>query len=99
LKFKWVNDVALTGFRLDAFPKSTTEFTNMATQNLLTSEQLNQLAELVFELLDNQPLNREQVDEFTCMLLDDIAGFECATETEIQEITDEIWNSINQTRG
>lgn len=71
----------------------------MTTQNLLTSSQLTQLAELLLELLDNQPLNREQVDELACMLLDDISGCESATETEIQEITDEIWNSIKQTRG
>lgn len=71
----------------------------MTTQNLLTSDQLTQLSELLLGLLDNQPLNREQVDELACMLLDDIAGCECATETEIQEITDEIWNSIKQTRG
>ena len=71
----------------------------MAIQNLLTSEQLIQLAELVLEQLDNKPLNREQVDEMSCMLLDDIAGCECATEIEIQEITNEIWNTINQTHG
>ncbi len=71
----------------------------MTTQNLFTSAQLTQLAELLLELMDNQPLNREQVDELACMLLGDIAGCECATETEIQEITDEIWNSIKQTRG
>ena len=71
----------------------------MTTQNLLTSDQLIQLSELVLELLDNQPLSRELVDELSCMLLDDIAGCECATETEIQETTNEIWNIINQTSG
>ncbi len=69
----------------------------MANQNSLTDNQLQQLAKIISELASDQSLIREVADEISCDLLNDIAGCECLNERETQEITDEIWNIIQQT--
>lgn len=66
----------------------------MITEKHLTAEQVIQLSEMVAELLSGQALTRETVDELTGMLLEDVSGLECVSDTEIKEITNEIWQQL-----
>jgi len=66
----------------------------MKTLPPLTAKQIKQLANIVWEISDGQSKTREQIDELCCSLLEDIAGLELLTDTEKQEITDEIWKYI-----
>ncbi|GHG61491.1 hypothetical protein GCM10010919_06000 [Alishewanella longhuensis] len=49
---------------------------------------------MVAELLSGQALTRETVDELSGMLLEDVSGLECVSDTEIKEITNEIWQQL-----
>ena len=66
----------------------------MNTLPLMTTEQIKQLASIVWEILDGQKTTRVQVDELCWSFFDDIAGLELVTDTQKQEITDEIWQYI-----
>ena len=66
----------------------------MITEKHLTAEQVIQLSEMVAELLSGQALTRETVDELTGMLLEDVSGLECVSDTEIKEIINEIWQQL-----
>ena len=66
----------------------------MITDKHLTAEQIIQLSEMVAELLSGQALTRETVDELTGMLLEDVSGLECVSDTEIKEIINEIWQQL-----
>lgn len=66
----------------------------MNTLPPMTTEQIKQLASIVWEILDGQKTTRVQVDELCWSFFDDIAGLELVTDTKKQEIADEIWQYI-----
>lgn len=74
--------------------KDRSETYPMNTLPLMTTEQIKQLASIVWEILDGQKTTRVQVDELCWSFFDDIAGLELVTDTQKQEITDEIWQYI-----
>lgn len=74
--------------------KDRSETYSMNTLPPLTTEQIKQLASIVWEILDRQKTTRDQVDELCWSFFDDIAGLELLTDTKKQEITDEIWKYI-----
>ena len=74
--------------------KDRSETYPMNTLPPMTTEQIKQLASIVWEILDEQKTTRVQVDELCWSFFDDIAGLELVTDTQKQEITDEIWQYI-----
>jgi len=60
---------------------------------MLTTSQLNQLAELVIEAnIDVQ--NIDAVNEYVGFLLEDIAGFECITDDELARIQADVLSTL-----
>tara|TARA_R110000737_G_C14601909_1_gene489277 strand:+ start:2015 stop:2206 length:192 start_codon:yes stop_codon:yes gene_type:complete len=62
---------------------------------MLTPSQINQLAELVNEA-DIDIQNIDAVNEYVCILLEDIAGFECVSDDELVKVQDDVLSALKK---
>jgi hypothetical protein len=70
----------------------------MKMKKHLTKEQISMLSESIIEQFD-EGLTYKPMEETALMLIEDIAGLECITESEQQELIYDIWADIQQRKS